>query len=571
MSLWQGANVRAKDRRRQEAAASNLETVEAALNRLSKAYRAAMDCVGAWHRTKGDRESLLKLGTAARSTFEDAVLWDPLVEPHVPAWMASRAKPNRPPPPALSSASHKSTVRQLAYLSLVNYADLLLSGAPLSSCRDSLLDRGIVPALEAFHSESCWSEPKIETVRRVVTALLDALALDDSDPTVWLKLACGARRLGRLLADSGTHAALLPHRRLERHALEHGQVALPQNVPPNRLLVRAYEEWCREDEETYDYPSKIVVEEPQQKLHLELSRYSWSTLGRVLLRACREGSGFRHTGVHHREQRKMEGDVMSAPSVTMHLSVVLSLPSAVLARICDFLEQKDVWRFESTCRALSYSIVSARAISAVDKSNKPAQKLLPTQTENQEVKTDHEPEKADDQPHQSEDNESDKCPGNRASIRLRSQLITEGKRSERSSRRSSTEYCLVSATLGCTPDNKTYQQCDMDYFDWESHENNTPNSVMDKSRRNVTGSSRMVTTDAMERQRREARERLSDASLSSFVNAWGTESATPVDVLFGFLAHVSIHIADVFASDPGGCMVLSSSLLECKCNHFIKS
>jgi hypothetical protein len=39
----------------------------------------------------------------------------------------------------------------------------------------------------------------------------------------------------------------------------------------------------------------------------------------------------------------------------------------------------------------------------------------------------------------------------------------------------------------------------------------------------------------------------------------------PLELLFAFVAHVSLYNGDVFMTDPGGTMVLSSTLLECMC------
>jgi len=153
MSSWEGANVAARRRDSLDSSSRRTsETVEAALNRLSKAYSAAMECVGAWHRAdqantdlsnnnNNRRQSLRHVGRAARKTFERAILVDPLVSEHAitlthlqSEWARQQklgwefCLQKRSDPPTLTSKGHKSTVQQLAYLSLVNYADLLIAG-----------------------------------------------------------------------------------------------------------------------------------------------------------------------------------------------------------------------------------------------------------------------------------------------------------------------------------------------------------------------------------------------------------------------------------------------------------
>jgi hypothetical protein len=113
MTSWEGANVVTRIKKHEhpnERKERSLETVEATLNRLSKAYSAAMECVGALYRADASsiapaaqasaafgasnsmigkdeesvRKSLQQVGQAARSTFEQAILLDPLVAEHAP-------------------------------------------------------------------------------------------------------------------------------------------------------------------------------------------------------------------------------------------------------------------------------------------------------------------------------------------------------------------------------------------------------------------------------------------------------------------------------------------------------
>ena len=483
MSSWQGANWRRQQqrstgessgspnskRRKTTGSTRPSETVEAALNRLQKAYGTAMECVGAWHKAdaalcRRERSSnndssnnnnldpLWAVGRAARQTLEGSILRDALVQPHAPAWSYQDATVAAAGTAVqLRSAGHKATVKQLAYLSLVNYGDLLLQGLSpfpplLTTTNDpaaaaaaaTILDRGVVPSLKSFVREanddstnasasncsSCWTvepktnkkkaeedgvadnmmdveeeapaaplveeEPEQQTVRYALVAYLDATALDGSDPTLWLKLACAARRLGRLLSReeensiptaTPTSPCFWKHRRLEQHALERAVAALPPSQPPNRTAVRALDEWHREAERVTEYPPTLaeqpMTEQPtvEESLVLVLPRYSWSTLGRMLLRVCREGSSYNNnnntstsTRSGHATTNVVEttttGYTLSSvsPNVQVQLSPILVLPTTVLATVCSFLEPRQMGCFEITCRAMAASIISARAV-----------------------------------------------------------------------------------------------------------------------------------------------------------------------------------------------------------------
>lgn len=564
-SQWQGANVLSKQERKKQSLPGG-ETVEAALNRLSKAYAASMECVAAWHRasSSNDKNVLVKVARAARQAFEDGILHDPLVEPYAVAFLDSateaRGRNHRlgggRRAVNLTSEAHKSTVRQLSYLSLVNYSDLLLAGCgktQSTSNQETMLDRGVVPPLQAFESSSCWEEEtETETVRRALKALLDATRLDGSDPVVWLKLACLTRRLGRLV-DETAPPALLPFRRLEKFALEEGLLALPKNLPPNRMLVKAHKEWCSELLDVPEYPEKLSKAD-DVCVPIELHRYSWSTLGRTLLRVCREGD-FGHVA-----DKK---DAVAMPRLSLKMSQMLVLPSAVLARVCQFLQEPEIRSFEATCRALSYAIVSARTISVVDykdsgkgKKQQPVSSQAPVKSNEPGGTTEEE---------QKVEGGDEKCERQqqRISKRLRTQLITEGKRSERSSRRTSADYCLLAAILGCIPTDKNYMALIEEGIQWnDSKTEKGGEEGMDESRRSESGVRRIALTDKRDRHRQEAKERSGDASIAAFLAS--VNVATPINTLFCFVAHVSKHIADVFSSDAGGAMTLSSSLLDCE-------
>ena len=276
------------------------------------------------------------------------------------------------------SEAQRRVIRQVSYLALVNYADLLLCGCLChrhcaQSTTKDVLDQGAVSNLQALriipssfnttisvsdqetimtddmnstprvsknrdcrHYQQClWldDEPAQKTVYLALAAYCDASELDPSDPTLWFKLACAARALGRMvdfLSSSSSSLSsssdnekisdiIVPpprsYRSLERLALERGLSSLPRGVPPNRLLVRAWkemEDWDREghfvnkveddtDHLTMDNniitdenPWERVKDQPTE-LVLHLPKYSWVACCRILVQASKEGASYRRS------------------------------------------------------------------------------------------------------------------------------------------------------------------------------------------------------------------------------------------------------------------------------------
>jgi hypothetical protein len=606
---WQGANVvrhgredAPRESRHQE------ETVEAALNRLSKAYHAAMTCVGAWHRVSSspvdDLAQLRQVGRAARKVFEEAICRDPLIaDTHAP--LLNQTLPHqrkRKKTVELRSAGHQQTVERLAYLSLVNYADLLLAGCGGTTQSPTILDRGVVKPLAPFTADTAWvemvpgqtlmtetqngsetwkepdsiendasiqqgtlapsdaeskqpvenqkseittlgrtvapssivEEPESVTVRLALVAYLDATAIDDTDPTVWLKLACSARRLGRLLS----HQA---YRHLEKYALEQAVSALPVGVPPNRMAQRALEEWEKEEVMNAGVDYVADVQEKHESLRvvdIPVLRYSWSHVGRLLLRLCSEGSQQETLSIH------------CSPNVSLKLSPLLALPSNVLGGICLFLQPADIYRFEATCHALSSAIVAARA--AIDHQAVRRESLLHLPKNlavSSEIPQNFVVSEVTSENTETKVEEKAPAPANRVSKRVRSQIITSGKRAERENRRSSTKFCLLSAIFGCAEDSDEYQAA----------VNAGHASLAAYSRAGQVDSS----TNAFFRKHGRIRSPLlsSDYSLFDFVQASLDRPQSSIELLCGFVSNVAMNVADVFQNDHNS-YVLSAIILE---------
>lgn len=585
------------------------ETVEAALSRLSKAYTTSMECIGALKQgnsviQKNPRNStpdaiqtLHRVANAARSTMETGILMDPLILPYVSTtnramtslheqsnvigetrWSSLDAP--RPTPPPLASAAHRNKCMELAYLTLINYSDLLQTCHPLDpvstdecSC---ILNKGVVKRLQVFvdSKHKCWEdEPEEETQRLVLTALCDASKLDDTDPVMWLKLACASRGLEAISLQSNPSSLnRSKHRRLQRYALERGSTALPPHVPPNRLVSKALAALQADSEENL-FESIGTTTHPQE-VHIDLPRYSWSVLGRMLVRACRDGSDFHR---HHRHDSRRgpqstPRNVFGSPLIVMQLSPMLALPTRVLGMVCSFLDNGSIWRFEATCRALSVAIISARVQmeeettkstdvpkqNEVDGENGSKPSLPQTTTdEPNESKTKIEPKK------KQAENLRSRREHSRSSQRLRSQQITSGKKAERASKRKSFDYCFLAATQARTTTE----------FRAEIQSLTTGNSqiqtlVAEDKRSELQKRKRTISlegsVDSVLQSRRDISGWSCDSSLSTFVEEFTGRNSGPMGLLSSFLAHIAMHVEDVFTSDPGGTVVLSSCLTSCK-------
>jgi hypothetical protein len=579
---WEAANVsKSPSKKGSEGETSgrrsSSETVEAALARLTKAYSTAISCVGAIHKlqsaslkdtTKIDEFQFQsqKLATAARSTFENATLLDPLIAKFAPTWTSvvvhelaaqdaetwSFATDKRPEPAVLTSSSHKTTVKEIAYLSLLNYADLLVASQKQTDAEsrvEGILDSGVVKSLSLVGWDATTDQ------QLALVALCDAVELDGSDPVVWLKLACAARRYSRLVAGEGK--VHLRYKRLERHALEMGKTALPPTVAPNRSIIRALQEHenlpdCYEndgdaDEMQVDGDDKS----PPIKLALDLPRYSWSILGRLLIRACREGFD---------PDSKL---AFGSPCVELHLSHMLVLPPRSLGVICKYLENEEIWKFEATCRGLSANILSARALLEREESaeNKPSsdeqmeQAKVPPPDDSQETQPAGSSNRGSDEPSAPvwrREDRSDEPARARSSKRVLSQLITSGKRAERESKRSSIRFCLLASTLHCTSDDEQYRKAHGDSVNWDRRYNSST----------VGGSKGVAPTKDQGHEVSTVDSRLGDSCLTAFVEQWSKSNSGPFDILQRYVAHVARNVAEVFDSDQGS-LALSGFVTEC--------
>ena len=553
---WEAANVALSNSQKTDDAISNRkssETVEAALARLTKAYSTAMTCIGAMHKLQavsekeGPNDELKaqsrRLASAARSTFEKAILLDPLIVIFCPTWTravhecGTFVQERRPEPAILTSASHKATVREIAYLSLLNYSDLLVAAQQRSDCDGcSILDTGVVKLLPLVG----WDGDNNQKLALV--SLCDASDLDGTDPVLWLKLACAARKLSML---SGNNS--LRYKRLERHALEMGETALPSTLPPNRSIVRA----LREHHSLPDvYNDNVVANlELPIKLVLDIPRYSWSILGRMLVRASREGA--------NPDSREAFG----SPRVELHLSPMLLLPHRSLGLVCKYLRSEDVWRFEATCRGLSASILSARAmmerteVSQNDAIDHHLDALGSTPQSSSVHLSEHSSSDHNRKKQIPEWRNRDEPARARSSKRVLSQLITSGKRADRESKRGSVKYCLLASILSCTSEDEMYRNVARNNVDWDSSTNFDKGATHDLSKEGFESSLAQSEGTSLD-------SRLGDSSLKAFLDKWSAKNSGPMDVLQRYVAHVALNVVEIFQSDQDS-LALSGLIVDC--------
>ena len=580
-------------------------------------------------------DSIKRVSTAARDAFENALLSDPLIMKFCPTFanvFLSNFRAEISEEVSLSSAAHQNTLKELTYAGLINYADLLTSTCACAR-RDherevkgrNILDRGIVPLLKAIDcketsktmSQCVWHgiEQEDRTMRLALVAYCDACSLDGSDPTSWLKLACAARTMGKVLRNSemkqqdknaidkvdaytqGNSADQtnesnegddctqgedvdqlekyinLDFERLERLAVERGLTALQSNVPPNRAILRAFRELEKRQMGRNDRPYRSVVSRlgnDSAELIIDLPRYSWSTLGRNLLRVCREGVTSNHRDGWNIEKSWKSSaytrNDITIPRIRVKICPLFVLPKNTLRQVCEFLGDESK-KLEATCRSLSVDIISARAF--VEKESNMKMKQMEQEMGDmlKEIESDAPIDESNQEPSKQELLKL----AHRTSKRVRSQLMTSGKQAERGAKRKSVEYCFASSILPCTIDHPDYRKCVNKKIDWDSllplytysnliKEMSKLTEKNDKSKN--TGENALVEKDCKQRVLQSmSKER---ASMVAFMKRWSTTNSGARDMLQRFLAHISCHVSAVYESENGNIMVLTQCIKECK-------
>lgn len=574
-------------------------------------------------------DSIKRVSKAARDAFENALLSDPLIRGFCPTFahvLQSTEQAAVSEEASLSSAAHQNTLKELTYASLINYADLLIStcacvqrNRQMEVKGGSILDRGIVPVLKAVEyqdflgtgSNCIWHDIEQEdrTIRLALVAYCDACDLDGSDPTSWLKLACAARIMGKMLRNSQagqqnknvdeesvdvkgreerSNEELekyinLDFERLERLAVERGLTSLKSGVPPNRALVRAFRE-LEDRQMNRDHKSYMpMLSRPRNdsaELTIDLSRKSWSTLGRNLLRACREGVISKsHDGWNIKkswESSMSKTNDLVFPTIRVEICPLLVLPGSVLLHLCQFLGG-DSKRLEYTCRSLSVGIISARAMVEKDRNFKMKQMEQEMGDMLKETEADEPVDESNNSKQDLSKQELLKFT-HRTSKRVQSQLMSSGKQAERSAKRKSVEYCLISSIVPCTIDHPDYRRCVNKDINWDSllplyaYSNMikamakpTHNAKDDES---VNKGDNSLVGDGNRKLQCVSND---TASMVTFMKRWSTANSGARDMLQRFLAHISCHVSAVYESENGNTMVLTQCFMDCKFEHALLS
>jgi len=568
---------------------------------------------------------------------------------------------------SFTSLAHVNALKQLMYTTLVNYADLLLVGICHDSHDDqqqqqqqqqqqdhhyhpsydnhdihpynhkkethspSILHRGIVPILAALVQQSCSNPQKIhtcweaygetiqQTIRLALIAYCDASDIDASDPILWLKLACVARRLSICIVihetdrdhshnNSGYSSWYhWDYARLERYAIERGMMTLKQGLPPNRSILKAFQEMEEDGESTrqyfYNRPSTSihgVNHHDSAELQIDLPKYSWVTLGRYLLRACKDPYHSTDnlpgmTWVKSWKTTYRSNEDFGSPMVRIQVSPLLILPHGVLVHICDYLgsyttmtttgtttttsstsvmttmtteskrPSQDSIMLESTSRSISIAISNARSLVEKDKNKRIRRLEHEMQHLMKTTHSDHNDEAVSIPDSKQNRNHPTMSSSQRSSARVRSNLITSSKQAERSAKRKDLEYCLVGALLQCTPDHLFYSSMVNADLPWDtltcfsalkdevSFMTTTPLTqlLLNNDGRGV------LDVSAKRSQRNHSLE------LRDFVAKWTGANSGPSQILYHFVNHIANHVEELYATELGSASNVTQCIMEC--------
>jgi hypothetical protein len=148
-------------------------------------------------------------------------------------------------------------------------------------------------------------------------------------------------------------------------------------------------------------------------------------------------------------------------------------------------------------------------------------------------------------------------PGERASKRVRSQMITSEKETERQSKRSSVEYCFLAGGLGCTSQHPKYTKLAKAEFDWDQLQ------VLKSCCSNGAFARDYVHNGAADKTADSTFD--IPSSLIQFVQSTSKNNSGPRHLLELFLVHVAMNTVDVFGTKQSD---ISSCFLDCEYIYF---
>lgn len=608
-----------------------------------------------------DKEALWSIVEAAhkaRDTFHSKLLFDPLLKPYAKHTLSRIRKyhsdtlssctdsvtnvlfqqkyEQENEYSSFTSLAHVNALKQLSYSTLVNYADLLLVGICHEEIHShSILQRGIVPTLAALQQsysnpnkvQTCWEaygETIEQTIRLALISYCDASDIDASDPILWLKLACAARRLSIHIVSNETdthhhhHSPEnigysswyhLDYARLERYAIERGMMTLKQGLPPNRSIMKAFQEMEEDGISSrpyfYNRPTTSihgVNHHDSAELQIDLPKYSWITLGRYLLRACKDPycstdnpPGMKWIKSWKTSYRSNED--FGSPLVRIQISPLLVLPHGVLVHICDYLgsyttmtttattpsnstsaiptmsmtteskrPSKDIIMLESTSRFISIAISNARSLVEKDKNKRIRQMEQEMQNLMETTHSEHNDEAVPIPDSKQNRNDPTMSSSQRSSARVRSNLITSGKQAERIAKRKNLEYCLVGALFQCTPDHPLFSSMVNADFPWDTLA--CFSMLKDDDVSFVTTTSRTQLSLNNDRrgvlhvsEKRSTRNQ--SLELRDFVAKWTGTNSGPSQILHHFVNHIANHVEELYATELGSASNVTQCIMEC--------
>lgn len=599
-------------------------------------------------------ELLVKAAHKARDAFESKILLDPLMKQYAKNTL-SRIKDSSSSTVStntnsssnrdnhyFTSLAHVKALKQLMYATLVNYADLLLAcirydptnqnqymdkDSHLTPPFTSILHRGIVPTLDALMQphfnptatntttmttttilHTCWDsygETMEQTIRLALVAYCDASDIDASDPILWLKLACASRRLSVITdtnkreEDNDDYESTgyycwynWNYARLERYAIERGMMTLKKGLPPNRSLVKAFQE-IEMDVALLPYgganysssittmDNRSTTKQDVAELWIDLPKYSWTTLGRYLLHACKDPYSNEFPGLKWIKSWNTTGTIkedFGSPMVRIKISPLLVIPHGALIQICDYLgsyiptssktnnkrPSKDIAMLESTSRIISAAITNARSL--VEKETKRRIRCIEQEME-QLMKNDseHNDELTSVQDSKQNRQQPTLSLSQRSSARVRSNLITSNKQTERSTKRKNVEYCLVGALLPCTSDHPLYSSIVNEKIQWETlacfskltddtssttavPQSHSPSSNEKRNGRNTSSNLNHMSHPL---------------DLSEFLTNWTNGNSGPSEVLYHLINHVAYHVEEIYSMEIGSLSDVTQCIMEC--------
>jgi hypothetical protein len=329
------------------------------------------------------------------------------------------------------------------------------------------------------------------------------------------------------------------------------------------------------DEDMLDGEGLMQQENEPIQMILQLPKYSWVSLGRMLIRASQEGLAYSRSkqGSPRHVFSTVDHAEFGSPQVDIKIAPLLAIPHLVLRLICEHLEGSDLKSLACTCRAMPAGLAFARAELVVDEMKDeevypPAEKHATradgtVEIIDEEITTSGGTNtKSYSKSKSSRRGSVSPTPGGRISKRVRSHMITTEKQAERKAKRSSVEYCLLAGTLSCTAQNPDYNmQLNAELPILVKCTNNHPSL----SQAHTDGSG---LDSSLRSSQSHINHFVSPTSLNEFALKWSKHNSGPRELLEEFLLHISLNTKDVFDTFLADNDNLSSCIIDCKSRSY---